>query len=102
MLGVSVEDEEFGGQFVWHIAKNAINIRDHKVSFYEAVRVFDDENYFIISDASHSENEARYFCFGRVEGRVLTLRFTLRGRKIRIIGAGYWRKGKQLYEARHG
>jgi hypothetical protein len=28
----------------------------------------------------------------------MTVRFTYRDDKIRIIGAGYWRKGKQIYE----
>jgi uncharacterized protein len=32
---------------------------------------------------------------------VLTVRFTYRrGGTIRIIGAGYWRKGKKIYEER--
>ena len=29
---------------------------------------------------------------------VLTVRFTYRSSRIRIIGAGYWRKGKKVYE----
>lgn len=29
---------------------------------------------------------------------VLTVRFTYRQQTIRIIGAGYWRKGKAIYE----
>ena len=49
-------------------------------------------------DSSHSANEARYFCFGRVGGGVLTVRFTYRAGVIRILGAGYWRKGKAIYE----
>jgi hypothetical protein len=28
----------------------------------------------------------------------MTVRFTYRGNTIRIIGAGYWRKGKKIYE----
>ena len=32
--------------------------------------------------------------FGRVSGEIMTVRFTCRENKIRIIGAGYWRKGK--------
>lgn len=28
----------------------------------------------------------------------MTVRFTYRGGVIRIFGAGYWRKGKQIYE----
>ncbi len=37
-------------------------------------------------------------CFGIVEGNVLTVRFTWRAGRIRIIGAGYWRKGRKAYE----
>ena len=40
----------------------------------------------------------RYFCIGFVNGGVATVRFTIRGDSIRIFGAGYWRKGKKLYE----
>ncbi|MEI6747001.1 MAG: hypothetical protein WCL34_13640 [Methylococcaceae bacterium] len=29
---------------------------------------------------------------------ILTVRFTYRHNRIRIIGAGYWRKGKKIYE----
>ena len=29
---------------------------------------------------------------------MLTVRFTYRNRVIRIIGAGYWRKGKRIHE----
>lgn len=30
---------------------------------------------------------------------VLTVQFTVRGNVIRLIGAGYWRNGKQIHEA---
>ncbi|MDD5422490.1 MAG: BrnT family toxin, partial [Candidatus Omnitrophica bacterium] len=30
--------------------------------------------------------------------KIVTVRFTRRGNKIRIIGAGYWRKGRKYYE----
>ena len=35
---------------------------------------------------------------GKVADGILTVRFTWRGGTIRIIGAGYWRKGKHIYE----
>jgi uncharacterized protein len=35
---------------------------------------------------------------GRVNGRVLTVRYTQRGQSIRLIGAGYWREGREFYE----
>jgi len=42
------------------------------------------------------------FEVGRVEGAVVTVRFTWRNRKVRIFGAGYWRKGKAIYEKANG
>ena len=52
----------------------------------------------IAEDLDHSGDEPRYFCFGKVAGGVMTVRFTYRAGRIRIFGAGYWRKGKSLYE----
>jgi uncharacterized DUF497 family protein len=52
----------------------------------------------IAEDLSHSSREKRYYCFGQVGGSVLTVRFTYRAEVIRIYGAGYWRKGKRIYE----
>jgi uncharacterized DUF497 family protein len=59
---------------------------------------FADPDRVIAEDIAHSETEKRYFCFGAVEGGILTVRFTYRGGVIRIFGAGYWRKGKVIYE----
>ncbi len=42
--------------------------------------------------------EERYYCFGKVDENILTVRFIYRSNKIRIIGAGYWIKGKKIYE----
>ena len=35
---------------------------------------------------------------GKTGEKIATVRFTMRDSKIRIIGAGYWRKGQKLYE----
>jgi hypothetical protein len=32
---------------------------------------------------------------------ILTVRFTRRRGRIRVIGAGYWRKGRQIYETQN-
>jgi uncharacterized protein len=56
----------------------------------------------IAEDLDHSGDAPRYFCFGRVDGAVVTVRFTWRREKIRIFGAGYWRKGKAIYEKANG
>ncbi len=84
--------------FEWHSEKDAENQRKHGVGFNLAQRAFLDPKRVIARDLAHSESESRYYCFGRVGGGILTVRFTFRNEVIRIIGAGYWRKGKRIYE----
>ena len=87
-----------GPDFEWDDAKDRSNITKHGVSFVLAQKAFLDPNRIIAENMRHSANEKRYFCIGAVDGEILTVRFTWRGGKIRIFGAGYWRKGKQAYE----
>ena len=84
--------------FEWDDVKNAKNAQKHGVSFYEAQSAFADPQRIIIEDLGHSGNEERFFCLGMVKGGVMTVRFTFRDDIIRIIGAGYWRKGKRIYD----
>jgi len=85
--------------FEWDPVKDAENQRKHAVSFAEAQAAFLDPGRVIAKDVGHSRAEPRFYCFGRVPDGILTVRFTNRGSVIRIIGAGYWRRGKKLYEA---
>ena len=84
--------------FEWDQSKNELNQTKHNISFDEAQFAFADAKRIIAKDLQHSENEDRYYCFGKIEENIVTVRFTYRNNKIRIIGAGYWRKGKQIYE----
>ena len=84
--------------FEWNESKNQINIEKHNGSFKEGQKAFLDENRIIAIDKKHSKSEKRYFCFGKVNDKILTVRFTKRKSKIRIFGAGYWREGKKRYE----
>ena len=84
--------------FVWDPDKELINVSKHSVSFAEAQHAFLDPNRVIAQDLSHSSHEKRYYCFGQVGDGILTVRFMYLGGLIRIIGAGYWRKGKRIYE----
>lgn len=83
--------------FDWDPVKDAANQCKHGVSFGDAQAAFLDPVRVIARDPEHSLSEPRFYCVGRVSGGVLTVRFTYRGKVIRIIGAGYWRKGKRLY-----
>ena len=86
--------------FEWDDAKDMENQLKHGISFTSAQQAFLDSKRIIAVDTQHSEQEQRYYCFGRDESGagILTVRFTYRDLKIRIIGAGYWRKGKKIYE----
>jgi uncharacterized DUF497 family protein len=75
--------------FDWDPDKYAENQRKHGVSFLEAQLAFLDPACVIADDIAHSVEERRFYCFGLVEGEVLTVRFTYRGHVVRIIGAGY-------------
>ncbi len=85
-------------QFEWDAKKDQENQDKHGVAFAVAQFAFTDPSRVIAEDLSHSSKEKRHYCFGLVEGGVLTVRFTYRGDVLRIFGAGYWRKGKQIYE----
>ena len=85
-------------RFFWDAQKEIQNVIKHGVDFETAKQAFDDPNRRVRYDPAHSQHEDRFFCVGRVAGKVLTVRFTYRGDDIRIIGAGYWRRGKTIYE----
>jgi hypothetical protein len=84
--------------FEWDDAKDRSNQRKHGISFSLAQFAFLDGRRVILEDLDHGNDEKRYYCLGKVGGGIMTVRFTYRKNKIRIIGAGYWRKGKRIYE----
>lgn len=84
--------------FEWNQAKDAVNRLKHGLSFAEAQYAFADPNRVIARDLAHGGGEERFYCFGRLGDGIVTVRFTLRNGVIRIFGAGYWRKGRRIYE----
>jgi uncharacterized DUF497 family protein len=84
--------------FEWDDDKDRVNLQKHGVAFALAQHAFVDPRRVILVDEQHSSEEARYYCLGRVGDGILTVRFTYRDNVIRIFGAGYWRKGKRIYE----
>ena len=85
-------------RFEWDPTKDQENQKKHGVAFVVAQFAFADPGRVIAEDLSHSSTEKRHYCFGWIEDGVLTVRFTYRDDVIRIYGAGYWRKGKRIYE----
>ncbi len=86
-------------EFEWDLVKESENIRKHGFSFSDAIDCFRDPLGINFSDHSHSMKEKRFYWIGQnLSGKVLTVRYTIRSNKIRIIGCAYWRKFRSIYE----
>ena len=81
-------------KFEWDSEKDKINKQKHGISFKLAARVFLDENYCDDYDELHSDFEDRIKIVGRV-GKVLTVIYTERGDRNRIISARQATKGEE-------
>ncbi len=84
--------------FEWDSKKDKENQKKHGIAFQMAQYAFADPCRIIAEDLTHSNKEKRYYCFGKVGDGIMTVRFTYRANAIRIFGAGYWRKGRKIYE----
>ena len=85
--------------FEWDPDKDLANREKHGVACATAQHAFADPRRVIVEDVSHStEDEKRHYCIGNVDDGIMTARFTYRDGRIRIFGAGYWRRGKLIYE----
>ena len=80
-------------KFEWDLKKNSDNIKKHGISFEEAKLAFYDSDRIINVDIKHSSlSEKRYFCFGKTNLGVLTVRFTLRNSSIRNFWCWFMEK----------
>ena len=84
--------------FEWDEDKNRLNQQKQDVSFELAQYAFFDPKRVIVQYLAHSQEENRFYCIGQINEEIITVRFTYREGKVRIFGAGYWRKGRKLYE----
>lgn len=75
--------------FEWDDNKEQINIRKHGIGFSVAKFVFNDDGRIEIFDKVHSIDEERYITIGFIEQVpiIVTVVYTERGQKIRIISA---------------
>jgi uncharacterized DUF497 family protein len=62
--------------FEWDDFKDQENQAKHRIPFALAQHAFSDPKRVIAEDTTHSADEQRYFCFGRVGDGILTVRFT--------------------------
>jgi uncharacterized DUF497 family protein len=80
-----VEDDDFE----WDDDKAAQNAADHGVTFEAARLVFDDPFAIEREDQREQYGEDRYVILGMVQDRLLTVAYTMRGARKRIISARY-------------
>lgn len=74
--------------FEWDEIKAESNLKKHGISFEEAVTIFDDFGMIAYKDKEHSWNEEREIAIGySAQNRLLTVCFTERANKTRIISA---------------
>ena len=77
-------------EFEWNTDKAQSNLRKHRVSFEDAVRVFLDPNRIEAFEVREAYGEDRWKTVGLVEPALLAVVYTLRGRDsdiIRVISA---------------
>ena len=76
-------------KFEWDDDKAAENLRDHRVSFEQAAFAFNDPFVVEWIDEREAYDEERSILLGMTSGQVLTVVYTERSDRIRIISA--WR-----------
>ena len=86
--------------FEWDKGNIDKNLKRHGVSNREVEEIFANKPRFIFDDERHSLGEKRYMIWGITnKGRRLTIFFTVRGEKVRIISArDMHKKERAAYE----
>jgi uncharacterized DUF497 family protein len=74
--------------FEWDEGNASKNWARHSITQTEAEQIFVNRPVVITGDMAHSGTEVRHFAFGRTNGgRLMTVVFTMRGRRLRVISA---------------
>ncbi|HKM61919.1 MAG TPA: BrnT family toxin [Acidisphaera sp.] len=88
-------------EFEWDEAKCLANISKHGFDFVRAVTLFDDPH--LVEPARSVSGEDRWLAIGMAQGSLVTVVFTRRATKVRIISMRRARRGEsQRYQAVYG
>ena len=74
-------------QFEWDDTKAAENLRDHRVSFAKSTLAIGDPFAIEWLDLREAYGEERVIVVGMSQGQLLTVVYTKRGERLRIISA---------------
>jgi uncharacterized DUF497 family protein len=82
--------------FDWDEGNQHKNWTKHRVSTREAEEVFFNQPQVFFYDKKHSQKEDRFGVLGRTDSRRgLTITFTIRGKKIRVVSARDQQRGRE-------
>lgn len=86
--------------FDWDQGNIDKNLKKHKITNKETEEVFNDRSLKIFTDLKHSQKEQRFVAYGLTnKNRDLTVVFTFRNLKIRVISARVQnKKERSVYE----
>lgn len=86
--------------FEWDRGNRDKNEAKHGVASVECEEIFFNKPLIVVADEDHSHMEERYFALGKTHGkRLLSIVFTMRVNKIRVISARPMsRKERRIYE----
>jgi len=87
-------------EFEWDEGNKHKNLLKHRISIEECEQIFGRDDFITFTDTKHSYKEPRYVIFGKnKQEKILSIAFTIRGRKIRIISARpAGNRERKLYE----
>ena len=78
--------------FEWDTAKNDLNLVNHGIDFEDAKEIFAHDT---VESYSPRSEEDRWVATGLMEGRLITVVYTYREGRIRIISARRARKNEE-------
>ena len=88
-------------EFEWHERKRRQNVQNHGIDFVDAQLIFDGRP--VVTSPSFRQGERRYASIGYVNGKCMTVIWTVRGQNIRIISARRARDNEQrIHHEIHG
>ena len=87
--------------YEWDEHKRLLNLRKHGFDFADAVFVF--ESPHVVVPSIQDGDERRFLATGIMEGRMVTVVYTLRGQAVRIISMRRARhEERQRYQELYG
>ena len=79
-------------EFEWDEAKASSNLVKHRISFDDAIGIFEGP---VLETRSDRQDEERYKAVGVTDGRELAVVYTVRGSRYRIISARRAKTGER-------